>query len=88
VGSVLFALAVLTWQRNTQYASEIALWEDAVAKNSSHARARINLGYGYELQGDLVKAEAQYRAALQLRPDLGGAQRGLQRVHLKQQRGG
>jgi hypothetical protein len=88
VGSVLFALAVLTWQRNTQYASEIALWEDAASKNASHARARVNLGYAYELQGDLGKAEVQYRAALDLRPEMPGAQRGLQRVHLKRQRGG
>jgi tetratricopeptide (TPR) repeat protein len=87
VGSVLLVLAVLTWQRNTQYASETALWEDAVAKNPAHARAHVNLGYGYELQGDVGKAEAQYRAALQLRPDLRGAQRGLERIRLKQKRG-
>jgi protein O-mannosyl-transferase len=87
MGSVLFALAVLTWQRNTQYASEIALWEDAVAKNASHPRARVNLGYAYELQGDFGKAEAQYRAALDLRPDLRGAQRGLARVQVKRNGG-
>jgi Tfp pilus assembly protein PilF len=84
VGSVLLVLALLTGQRNTQYASETALWEDAVAKNPGHARARVNLGYGYELQGDVGKAEAQYRAALQLRPDLRGAQRGLERIRLRQ----
>lgn len=83
IGCVLFTLALLTWQRNLQYTSEIALWDDAVAKNPGHARARVNLGYAHELHGELDRAEAQYRAALGLRPDLRWAEQGLHRVRIK-----
>jgi len=83
----LVALAVLTWQRNALYRSEIALWEDAVAKNANHARARFNLGYAYELQGERAKAQVQYRAAFELQPALHGAQRALLRTQSKQDGG-
>ena len=85
VCSALLALAVLTWQRNQQYSSETALWEDAVAKNAGNARARYNLGFAYESQGDLDAAESQYRAALRLRPQLPWAAQGLRRVELERE---
>lgn len=84
--SVVFcAAAAGTWHRNTQYQSEIALWEDAVAKNASNPRARVNLAYGYELQGDLDRAESQYRRALAVRPNVYGAEYGLERITRKRE---
>ncbi len=84
VGSaVLLALAVLTLVRNTQYQSEVALWEDAVRKAPHNARARVNLGYAYELSGDLDKAEHEYRSALDLNPQMRWADEGLRAVRAK-----
>ena len=78
---------MVTWQRNTQYQSEIALWQDAVVKNANNPRAHVNLGYAYELQGQFDRAESQYRAALRLRPELQWAEQGLHRVELKREEG-
>jgi len=81
------ALAVLTWQRNMQYDSEMTLWEDAVVKNANNPRARVNLGYAFELRGEFDRAESQYRAALDLRPKLQWADQGLQRLAIKREEG-
>jgi hypothetical protein len=83
--AVLCAAAAGTWHRNTQYQSEIALWEDAVAKNTRNLRAHVNLAYGYELQGNFDKAESQYRRALAVRPNVYEAEHGLERVARKRE---
>ena len=83
--AIVCAAAAGTWHRNTQYQSEIALWEDAVAKNATNPRAHVNLAYGYELQGDLDKAESQYRRALAVRPNVYEAAHGLERVARKRE---
>lgn len=78
--TLVLALALLTWERNGLYGSDIALWEDAVSKNPAHARARVNLGHAYESVGLVERARVQYRAALQLRPGLPWALAGLERT--------
>jgi hypothetical protein len=82
---MLCTAAIGTWQRNTQYQSEIALWEDAVVKNANNPRAHVNLAYGYELQGDFDRAESQYRRALAVRPNVFEAEHGLERVARKRE---
>jgi len=76
----LTILGALAFDRNLQYRSEVTLWEDAVRKSPAKARARVNLGYAYELAGDLDRAEHQYRTALMLWPDLWWARKGLLEV--------
>jgi hypothetical protein len=87
VGAVLLGMALLTWQRNIQYQSELALWQDAVGKNANNPRAHVNLGVAYEAQGQLDRAESEYRAALGLRPGLRWAEQGLLRVRTKREGG-
>jgi hypothetical protein len=85
IGAALLGLALLTWQRNTQYQSELALWQDAVLKNTGNPRAHVNLGVVYEADGEFERAESEYRAALSLRPGLGWAERGLERIRLERE---
>lgn len=87
IGAVLFGMALLTWQRNVQYQSELALWQDAVDKNASNPRAHVNLGVAYEAQGEFDRAESAYRAALGLRPGLRWAEQGLVRIRIKREGG-
>lgn len=63
------ALAWVTLDRNTRYHSEVALWEDTVAKSPHKARAYNNLGYAYQLAGRNADAEKAYARALELDPD-------------------
>ncbi len=78
--AVLLAALLLTvtgWQtieRNRVYRSEIAFWQDVIAKSPQNARAFNNLGYAYQLDGRLTDARAAYLRALALKPSLVQAQ--------------
>lgn len=62
-------LGVLTYQRNRDYASQAAIWEDAVAQYPDNHRARANLGEVYRREGKLVQAVEQFSRAIELRPN-------------------
>lgn len=66
--ALVFALTWVTIERNHVYRSEIALWEDTVAKSPAKARAHNNLGYAYQLAGRHDEAERAYVRALRLDP--------------------
>ena len=60
--------AALTVQRNTAWASERTLWEDAVTKAPASDRAHVRLGVAYRKLGRLPEARAEFERALALRP--------------------
>lgn len=62
------ALAFTTHRRNADYRSETALWQATVRESPRKARAWLNLGYAYRLDGDVAQAAAAYRCALMLDP--------------------
>jgi len=84
---VVAGLALFTWQRNLLFQSEMALWQDAVTKNSSNPRAHVNLAYTLEMNGEFERAGSEYRLALDLQPGLRWAEQGLWRVQLKREGG-
>lgn len=68
--AVLIAvLSAVTIRRLAVWDSDLALWEDTVRKSPGKARPRVNYGLALQSAGRLDDAEAQYRRALQLRPD-------------------
>lgn len=67
--AIAVILGVSTARRNLLYGSEAALWQDSVAKAPQNARAHHNLGYSYELAGELQPAVREYRIAIALEPD-------------------
>ncbi|HEU4665834.1 MAG TPA: hypothetical protein VFS55_17535 [Dokdonella sp.] len=62
------ALALATSVRNADYRSEVALWQATVRDSPRKARAWLNLGYAWRLEGDAARAAAAYRRALELEP--------------------
>jgi tetratricopeptide (TPR) repeat protein len=73
-GVVLVALlSALSLGRNPVWASEVALWEDAVAKGPGMFRAWANLGLAYKHAGRDDEALQQIRQALALKPDYADA---------------
>ena len=78
--AIATTLGALTIRRHEDYRSEIAIWQDTVAKRPGNARARLHLGKVLQAEGQLEAAIAQYRAVLRFRPlaaeasyDLGSA---------------
>src|SRR5262249_32066533 len=67
---ILVVLAVMTIQRNTVFANDVSLWEDAASKSPDKARSRFNLGAAYQNAGRVDDAIREYRAALALKPDI------------------
>ncbi len=64
----VITLATVTYLRNTIWASEITLWEDAARKSPLRVRPHQNLGIYYGMQGRLEDARRELIAALQLEP--------------------
>jgi Flp pilus assembly protein TadD len=71
------ALGVLTWRRNQDYRSDIAIWDDTVAKCPNNPRARNNLGLALVQVGRPAEAIVQYEQALRVKPDFAQAHYGL-----------
>ena len=61
-------LALLTWQRNAVWATDLRLWEDAVTKAPQAFRAHGNLGLARYEAGDLDGARQALERALELNP--------------------
>lgn len=77
---VVLLFAAGTVARNRVWASDLALWTDAVAKAPGDFRAHANLGAAYHARGELTTAVGEYRKAVDLFPgeaavraDLGAA---------------
>jgi Flp pilus assembly protein TadD len=63
-------LGWLSLQRNEDYRSNLAIWNDTVAKCPENARAHFNLGnLLLGIPGRLPDAVAEYQAALRIKPD-------------------
>jgi tetratricopeptide (TPR) repeat protein len=84
---LVIALSFLTWRRNQDYRSALAIWQDTVLKRPDNARAHVNLGAALKQLGQLQDEIEQYQQALRLKPDnieahnnLGNALLGLNRV--------
>lgn len=60
--------AVLTVDRNSDYASAERLWTDTVQKNPANPRAQSNLGRELQERGDTEGAIARQREAIRLKP--------------------
>jgi len=87
LGACTIALALLTWERNKLWQSDLVLWQDAARKSPDSARAHTNLGRAFYNRNQNEPAVEHYRRSLELRPDdalthnnLGGALVRLDRV--------
>ncbi len=58
----------LTFLRNADYRSDLALWTDTVAKCPANGRAHNNLGKAVFAAGRPTEAVAHYQAAIRLQP--------------------
>ncbi len=72
-GFVVVPLAVLTIQRNRDYVSEFAIWDDTVAKCPQNPRAHSNLGLALFQLHRVAEAREQLEQALRLKPDYADA---------------
>jgi len=63
---VVVVLAVLCHQRNRVWASDVALWEDAVAKAPHNSRAHFQLAVAYYQQQRCAEAIPHFEAAERL----------------------
>ncbi len=69
---LLFALTangLLTLKRNTVWANELDLWQDALKKSPGKVRPLVNLGRAYTIAGDTERAIDYYERSLELNPN-------------------
>jgi len=68
-GTVVALFSFLTIQRNQDYRSELAIWQDTVEKRPNNYRAHNNLGVVLADQGRLPEAIRHYEQALYINPN-------------------
>lgn len=66
---VVMTLAGVSYARNMAWQDEVTLWQNASLKAPNKARPHNNLGYHYMKHKQPDKAIAEFRRAVQLRPD-------------------
>ncbi len=66
---LLVAYGCLTVSRNSVWADEARLWEDASRKAPDKMRPHLNLGAAYQLRGDSDRAIQQYELVLRDHPE-------------------
>lgn len=78
-GSMIAAVALggLTFQRNSDYQSEILMWQDTIAKRPTNAMAHCALGVALANHGRVTESLPVFEAALRLEPDYAFALCGL-----------
>ena len=69
VAVLVIGLGLLTWRRNPDYRSELAIWRDTMLKRPSNPRAYTNLGLALVHLGQLQEAIGYYEQALRIKPD-------------------
>jgi len=67
VAVVLFYSAV-SYNRLDVWKNDLVFWEDTAAKSPGQFKARLNLGYAYEMAGRYDEAEREYLAAVAIYP--------------------
>lgn len=77
-------LMSMTATRNNVWATNIALWEDAVAKGPAKPRSHFNLAQAYQDAGRWPDAIQQYLRALELKPDIYAAYSNMSAILLDQ----
>jgi tetratricopeptide (TPR) repeat protein len=67
--AVVMVFCAWTFERNTVWSSDVAIWSDTVTKSPQKARPHNNLGNALKRRRDIAGAIAQYRQALRINPN-------------------
>jgi protein O-mannosyl-transferase len=70
---VICLYSIRSMQRNTEWESNLSLWESAVKTGPGSARAFFNLGCAYYKSGENARAEEMFRKAIAKEPAQVGA---------------
>ncbi|GAB4490458.1 MAG: tetratricopeptide repeat protein [Thermodesulfovibrionales bacterium] len=79
-------LGIAAYERNGVWAEELALWQDVVSKNPSHARGHNMIGIIHKKRGELDSAIEAFRAAIRVQPDYAEAHVNLGSTYIVQGR--
>lgn len=83
---LIAALAYGTYQRNTDYFSQLTIWQDVVDKRPANARGWYNLATCHARSKQWDQAEDMYRKAVQFRSDYTDAYYSLGQVLMNKSR--
>jgi tetratricopeptide (TPR) repeat protein len=67
--AVVMVCCVWTYERNSVWADDVALWKDCVEKSPNKARPHYNLGLALAKQDKLEEAISHFSKALKIKPD-------------------
>ena len=82
--AIVLLFASMTIARNTVFATNVSLWEDAVAKSPDKPRPHFNLGQAYQDAQRTPDAVREYEKSLELKPDIYAAYSNLAAIYLDQ----
>ncbi len=74
---VVTALGYGAFERNKDYSTNLAIWQDTLAKQPDNPRAHNNLGFALTSVGRVQESIPHFERALQLKPDYAQAENNL-----------
>jgi len=86
IAAVVVSLTAVSIARNSVWASDIRLWQQAEVHSQNQVRPHVNLGAAYQSARDFSRAFAEYRHALAIRPDLPIVYSNMGTIYLEQGR--
>jgi tetratricopeptide (TPR) repeat protein len=69
IGLIVPLLTALTVRRNSDYASELTIWQDTVSKSPRMPRAQYDLAHSLEAENRIPEAILHYKKAIEDNPD-------------------
>lgn len=67
--ALVFLLAILTIRRNSEYCSELRIWQDTVNEYPNNPRAQLNLGLALFQASRIREGIERFEEAVRLKPD-------------------
>jgi protein O-mannosyl-transferase len=83
VAGVVLAFTTATIARNSVWASDIRLWQQAASSAPDQFRPHLNLGAALQVDGQFDRALVEYRRALSIRPDVPVVYSNMAAIYLK-----
>ncbi|MBI5587008.1 MAG: tetratricopeptide repeat protein [Deltaproteobacteria bacterium] len=68
LAAIVIFYSAVSFNRLDVWRDELAFWEDTAKQSPGQFKARLNLGYAYEMKGRYEEAEREYLAAIAIYP--------------------
>jgi Tfp pilus assembly protein PilF len=79
---IVLLFSALTIRNSKNYKDEISFWSKALETSPHSAKAHLQMGSYYQIEGKIENAEMEYKTAIELKPDFPNTHNNLGKIYL------